>query len=140
MSQTEECIFCKIIAGEIPSFKLYEDDDTLAFLDIHPTHEGHCLVIPKSHAENLFAISDTSLAATAKTAQRVAQALEATLSLKGLNLLQCNGEAAAQSVFHFHLHLIPREIGDNLKMNWEIVPGDLQALEAMAKRIRANIN
>ncbi len=139
MNQSEDCIFCKIIAGDIPCFKICEDDETLAFLDINPTHEGHTLVIPKRHAADLFAIDDTSLAVTVKTVRRVAKALEATLPLQGLNLLQCNGEAAAQSVFHFHMHLIPRDLDDNLKMNWEIVPGDMQALEAMAARIRANL-
>ncbi len=139
MSPAEDCIFCKIIAGEIPNFTLYEDADSLAFLDIHPTHEGHTLVIPKQHAEDLFAISDASMSATANTARRVAKALKATVPMQGLNLFQCNGEAAGQSVFHFHMHLIPREMDDDMKMNWEIVPGDMQALQALAERIKSNL-
>ncbi len=139
MSPAEDCICCKIVAGEIPNFTLYEYADSLAFLDIHPTHEGHTLVIPKQHAEDLFAISDASMAATANTARRVAKALKATVPMQGLNLFQCNGEAAGQSVFHFHMHLIPREMDDDMKMNWEIVPGDMQALQALAERIKANL-
>jgi len=140
MSSAEDCIFCKIIAGEIPCFKLYENEESLAFLDIHPTHEGHALVIPKQHAADLFSINDEALIATIKTIRRVAKAIDATLPLQGLNLFQCNGEAAGQSVFHFHMHLIPREIGDDMKMNWEIVPGDMQAMEALAEKIRAQLN
>ncbi len=140
MGQGEGCIFCKIIAGEIPCFKLYEDEHSLAFLDIHPTHEGHSLVIPKRHAADLFTIDDEALTATTKTARRVAKALEASISMQGLNLFQCNGEAAGQSVFHLHMHLIPREIDDGLKMNWDIVPGDMQAMELLAERIKANLS
>ncbi len=140
MSSAEDCIFCKIIAGDIPCFKLYENDDSLAFLDIHPTHEGHALVIPKRHAADLFSIDEEALIATIKTIRRVAKAIDATLPLQGLNLFQCNGEAAGQSVFHFHMHLIPRDIGDEMKMNWDIVPGDMQAMEALAEKIRSKLN
>ena len=140
MSSAEDCVFCKIIAGEIPCFKLYENEDSLAFLDIHPTHEGHALVIPKQHAADLFSIDDGALIATIKTIRRVARAIDATLPLQGLNLMQCNGEAAGQSVFHFHMHLIPRDMGDDLKMNWDIVPGDMQAMEALAEKIRTKLD
>ena len=139
MSSAEDCIFCKIIAGDIPCFKLYENEDSLAFLDIHPTHEGHALVIPKQHAADLFSIDDEALIATIKTIRRVAKAIDATLPLQGLNLFQCNGEAAGQSVFHFHMHLIPREMGDEMKMNWDIVPGDMQAMEVLAEKIRTKL-
>ncbi|GAB4353019.1 MAG: HIT family protein [Gammaproteobacteria bacterium] len=135
----EECIFCKIVAGEIPCFKLYEDGETLAFMDINPANEGHALVIPKSHAPNLFEVSPEALSATARAAQRVARAVQATLDPPGMNLLQCNGAAAAQSVQHFHMHVLPRQTGDDLKMNWGIKPGDPDAIGALAERIRANI-
>ena len=96
-------------------------------------------MIPKQHTADLFSINEAALTATIKTVRRVAKALDASFPLNGLNLMQCNGEAAGQSVFHFHMHLIPREIGDELKMNWEIVLGDMQAMETMAEQIRAKL-
>ncbi len=134
-----ECIFCKIVAGEIPCFKLHEDDDTLAFMDINPVNEGHALIIPKAHFEDVYAVSDAAIAATAATAARVARAARAVLAPEGLNLLQCNGPAAAQSVRHFHMHVIPRRMDDGLAMNWEIIPGDMDAIAKTADRLRAEI-
>ena len=113
MSSDPDCIFCEIIAGEIPCFKIYEDDDTLAFMDINPANEGHALVIPKEHAENVHSVSDDAIAATVITAKKVAAAVDKTLNPQGLNLLQCNGPAAAQSVLHFHMHVLPRWAGDD---------------------------
>jgi histidine triad (HIT) family protein len=135
----EDCIFCKIIKGEIPCFKLYEDDHTLAFMDINPAHEGHALVVPKAHAGDLLTIEPEAIAAVAVTARRVARAVDATLAPDGLNLLQCNGEAAGQSVFHLHMHVLPRAGGDGLKMNWGVKPGDMNAIGVLAARIRDNI-
>lgn len=134
-----DCIFCKIIAGEIPSFRLYEDDDTFAFMDINPANEGHALVIPKEHAADVHAISDAAISATVMTAKRVAAAIEKTLSPEGINLVQANGPAAAQSVFHFHMHILPRRKDDGLKLNWGLKPGDMEAIGALAERIRANV-
>ncbi len=134
-----DCIFCKIVAGEIPCFKLYEDEATLAFMDINPVSEGHALIIPKAHAEDVYAVSDEAIAAAAKTAARIARAVRAAFDPDGLNLLQCNGPAAAQSVQHFHMHVIPRRMDDGLAMNWEIVPGDMDAIGKAAERIRAEI-
>jgi histidine triad (HIT) family protein len=131
------CIFCKIVAGTIPCFKLYEDGATFAFLDINPVNAGHALVIPKSHAANLFESADTDLAAVMATVRRVATAVEKTVTPHGVNLLQANGPGAAQSVFHFHMHIIPRVQGDDLKMNWGLKPGDKAALAALAETIRA---
>jgi histidine triad (HIT) family protein len=139
MSSNTDCIFCKIIAGEIPCFKLYEDEDTLAFMDINPANEGHALVIPREHADNVYSVSDGALAATAITAGKIAAAINRTLEIEGLNLLQCNGPAAAQSVQHFHMHVLPRQVGDDLKLNWGIEPGDMEAIERLAERIRANL-
>ena len=101
MSRDPDCVFCKIVAGEVPSFILFEDDATLAFMDINPANEGHALVIPKEHASDLYAVSDEALARTAATAKKVAGAVARTLDPDGLNLVQCNGPAAAQSVMHF---------------------------------------
>ena len=138
MSANQDCIFCKIIAGEIPCFKIYEDEDTLAFMDINPANEGHALVIPKQHAENLHRVSDDALAATARSAKKVAAAIDRTLGPAGLNLLQCNGPAAAQSVMHFHMHVLPRRAGDDLKLNWGLEAGDMDAIGRLAERIREN--
>ena len=135
----DDCIFCKIIAGEIPCFKIFEDDDSLAFMDINPVSRGHCLIIPKEHGANLLEVSDAALAAAARTAKKVARAVDKTLDPQGLNLLQCNGEAAAQSVLHFHLHVIPREMGKNIAMNWDMVPGDMDEIGALAEQVRQNL-
>ena len=134
-----DCIFCKIVAGEIPCFKLYENDDTLAFMDINPANEGHALVIPKEHFPDAYAVSDAAISATVITAKRIANAIRKTLNPDGLNLLQCNGPAAAQSVMHFHMHVLPRREGDDLKLNWGLVPGDMEAIGHLAERIRDNL-
>ena len=139
MSEQDDCIFCKIVSGEIPSFKVYEDGQTLAFMDINPANEGHCLVIPKVHARDLYAISDESVAAVACSARRVAIAVRETLDPEGVNLVQCNGPAAGQSVYHFHMHVLPRRKDDDLKLNWGIEAGDMQAIGDLAARIAAAI-
>lgn len=137
----DECIFCKIIAGEIPSFKVYEDQHTLAFMDINPANAGHALAIPKKHEPNLLEATDETLAVTIATARKVARAVQATIEPDGINLVQANGPGAAQSVFHLHLHVIPRRMGDDLKLNWgvEPVPGDMDEIKALSDRIAANI-
>ncbi len=139
MSAQAECIFCKIIAGEIPSFRIYEDDGVLAFMDINPANEGHALVIPKEHSADLYTISEGALSATVVAARKVARGLRKTLDPNGMNLVQCNGPAAAQSVLHFHMHVLPRRDGDELKLNWGLVPGDMPAIGVLAERIAANI-
>lgn len=135
---SSDCIFCKIIAGEIPSFRIYEDDDTFAFMDINPANEGHALVIPREHSADVHGISDAAVSSTVVTAKKVAAAIEKTLSPGGINLVQANGPAAAQSVFHFHMHVLPRREGDELKLNWGLRPGDMDAIGQLAERIRAN--
>lgn len=139
MVMHNDCIFCRIIDGEIPSFKLYENDTTLSFMDINPASEGHALVIPKEHAADLHAVSESALAAVTQTAKKVAAAVQETLRPEGINLVQCNGEAAAQSVMHFHMHVLPRSNGDHLKLNWGLVPGDMDAIGNLAERIRSNL-
>ena len=136
MRRDPDCIFCKIVAGEIPSFKLFEDEATLAFMDINPANEGHALVIPKEHAPDLYSVSDEALVRTAVTAKKVAAALARTLNPDGLNIVQCNGAAAAQSVMHFHVHVLPRVKDDELAMNWGLKLGDIDAIGRLAERVR----
>jgi len=136
MSRDPDCIFCKIVAGEVPSFTLFEDDATLAFMDINPANEGHALVIPKEHAVDLYAVPDEALTRTTVTAKKVAAAVARTLNPDGLNLVQCNGAAAAQSVMHFHVHVLPRSKNDGLAMNWGLKLGDIDAIGRLAERIR----
>lgn len=137
MRTDPNCVFCKIVAGQIPCFRLYEDERTLAFMDINPGNPGHALAITKEHWENLAAMPALLLGPVLNTAQRVAKAIEAALRPDGINLLQANGSGAAQSVFHFHVHILPRRVGDELKMNWGHRPGDMAAIEAAYERIKA---
>jgi histidine triad (HIT) family protein len=111
-----DCIFCKIIAGEIPSAKIYEDGDVLAFLDINPDAKGHTLVIPKKHAVNIFDIDEESLKQVFVAGQKVAKHLKEKLQADGINFIQSNGAAANQIVMHSHLHVIPRFEGDGTKL------------------------
>ena len=131
------CIFCKIVAGELPCFELYQDQATLAFMDINPVHDGHCLVIPKAHYPSVFDIDAEAITAAARVAARLARAVDATLKPDGLNLIQSNGSGAAQSVPHFHFHILPRRSGDGLLVNWTPRPGDPARIGEIAERIRA---
>ena len=139
MDRDPDCIFCRIVAGEVPSFTFFEDEATLAFMDINPANEGHALVIPKEHASDLYSVSEEALARTVVTARKVAAAVARTLHPDGLNLVQCNGPAAAQSVMHFHVHVLPRATDDGLSMNWGLKLGDIEAIGRLAERIRANL-
>ena len=112
-------IFRRIILGEIPSYKIYEDAETYAFLDIAPASPGHTLVICKSEVANIYALSDADLIATARTTQRVARAMREKLSADGVNIVQSNGTAAGQEVFHYHVHLIPRWHNDGVFAFWQ---------------------
>lgn len=139
MRTDANCIFCKIVAGEIPCFKLYEDNLTLAFMDINPGNEGHALVIPKEHWEDIYAIPSALAGATMQTVKKIAEAVNETLSPYGMNLVQANGKGAAQSVFHFHMHVLPRAKDDELKLNWGLRPGDMDAIKGVHERVKKNI-
>jgi len=139
MSSDPNCIFCKIVAGTIPCFKLLEDEHTLAFMDINPANDGHCLVISKGHHANLYETPPAVLGHVMASVRRVATAVRDVLAPDGINLVQANGKGAEQSVFHFHIHVLPRRIGDDLKMNWGLRPGDMKAISALAERIRAKV-
>jgi histidine triad (HIT) family protein len=131
-----DCIFCKIIAGEIPGQIVYEDERTVAFMDINPGSRGHLLVVPREHARDLLEIDQENLAATMATAQRMAGRVVERLDADGVNLLNCCGAAAWQTVFHFHVHVIPRYEDDPLRLPWIPAPGDSAEIAASADALR----
>jgi histidine triad (HIT) family protein len=133
----DDCVFCKIIDGQLPSMKIDEDDSTLTFMDIHPLSSGHCLVVPKHHAATIFDADVRDLEAAMVTAKRVALAIQEALQPDGLNVLQANGAAAFQSVPHFHLHLIPRWANDGKGFDWKEMPGNREVIMKMGERIRS---
>jgi histidine triad (HIT) family protein len=132
----EDCLFCKIVAGEIPSQRIFEDDDTLAFLDINPWTRGHALVIPKRHSRNLYEIGEADLAATASSAKRLAERMRDRLACDGINLLNSCEPAAWQTIFHFHVHVIPRYEDDPLRLPGQPQKVDQDELAAIAEELR----
>jgi histidine triad (HIT) family protein len=131
-----DCIFCKIAAGELPGAIVDEDEHTIAFMDINPATRGHALVIPRRHARNLLEIEAADLEATVLAAQRLAQRVTDRLGADGVNLLNSCGRAAWQTVFHFHIHVIPRYEGDPLRLPWEPSAGDPEEIAAAAAALR----
>ena len=134
---TADCVFCKIRDGQIPSMKVYEDERTLAIMDINPLNPGHTLVLTKAHAATLFESDPADLSAVIVAAKTIATALRQALRADGLNMLQANGAAAFQSVPHFHLHLIPRFKDDGKGFDWKLVPGHRDQIMKAGERIRA---
>ena len=118
----DNCIFCKIARGEIPSSTIYEDEEFRAILDLGPASKGHALILPKTHAANLFELPDDLAGKAMVLAKKLARQLKDGLHADGINVVQNNGEAAGQTVFHFHMHLIPRYKGDTVNVAW--TPGD----------------
>ena len=135
----DDCIFCKIANGEIPSATVYEDSICRVILDVNPANKGHALIIPKEHFDNIYIMDAETAAKIFTIATEVAKAQKAELNPDGLNILQNNGEAAGQTVFHFHMHLVPRYIKDNVTMTW--IPGkaDTEELSALSKALRKRI-
>ena len=133
----EDCIFCKIVEGEIPCFKVYEDDRVLAFEDINPISEGHTLIITKKHARNLWEIPGEDLAAIHLASQKVGNAIRDALDPAGIAVLQLNGPGVNQVVMHYHLHLMPRASdGPGLPVAaWELKEGDMEAIQKTAEKI-----
>ncbi len=129
-SADPDCLFCKIVAGEIPSTIVAQDERTVAFMDINPATRGHVLVIPRAHARDLLDADVEDLAAVAATAQRVAARALERLDAAGVNLLNSSGRAAWQTVFHFHVHVIPRYEGDPLRLPWQPAAGDNEEIAA----------
>jgi len=135
-----ECIFCKIIDGEIPAVKVLDEELVIAFMDINPSSKGHMLVVPKRHAENIFEIPESDLAATVKAVKRCAKAVKEALNAEGITILQLNGKASDQIIPHFHIHIIPRWENDGLPIsNWEMKPGDMEEINNIARKVKENI-
>ena len=130
-----DCLFCKIVAGEIPATKVHEDEATIAFMDINPATKGHLLVIPRTHARDLHEIGEDDLSACAAAARRLAARAKDALGADGVNLLNSCGSAAWQTVFHFHLHVIPRYDADPLRLPWHPEPGDRDEIAAAADEL-----
>jgi histidine triad (HIT) family protein len=128
------CIFCSIVAGKAPAHRVYEDPHVLAFMDIAPVSDGHLLVVPKRHYETLLESDEESLLAVTSASRRIAHALKSTLRPDGIGVHQLNGSAAGQTVFHYHMHLIPRNHGDPIVFHGR-TPGDPRRLAEHAKRI-----
>jgi histidine triad (HIT) family protein len=136
----EGCIFCAIAAGEAPSIRVYEDEHTVAFMDINPATRGHVLVIPRLHARDLLDVSGDELLHVMSTVQRVAFAVEEALHPDGINLIQANRRAAFQSVYHFHVHVIPRWWDDGLRPPWSHRAGDPDELRELGQRVKTALD
>ena len=132
----DDCLFCGIVAGDVPAQVLDSDEDTMAFMDINPATRGHALVIPKRHSADLFEISDEDLELTFAAARRLAARMKERLGADGINVLNSCGSAAWQTVFHFHVHVVPRYDDDPLKLPWVPRPGDPDEIAKTADAIR----
>ena len=133
----DNCIFCKIAMGEIPSNTVYEDNDFRVILDIAPANPGHCLILPKNHAADIFEMDEELVAKAHRLAKKIATALKSALKAEGVNILQNNGAAAGQSVSHYHIHVIPRNTGDNVTLNKEGNSMSSEEFGAIADKIKA---
>ena len=140
MMPDRHCVFCRIVGGEEPCLKLYEDRDSLAFMDKHPANDGHCLVVPKIHYETIFEMPPEGFASVARTAAKLAQGVRRALHPGGMNLVQANGAIAGQSVMHVHVHVLPRRTGDTMAINWPRTnPADPVRLAELAALIRGQL-
>lgn len=137
MASDPDCIFCKVVAGELPATKVAEDERTISFMDINPGTRGHALVIPRDHATDLYEISPEDLAACAQAAQHLALRARDGLGADGVNLINACRAAAWQTVFHFHIHVVPRYADDPLRLPWIPKPGDPDEIAASAEGLRA---
>ena len=135
-----DCVFCKIVAGQIPSTRVFEDEHTVAFMDIGQVNPGHVLVTVKKHADNLYALDDAQAAAVARSCTRVARAIRDAFSPEGLSVYQANGKAAGQTVFHYHVHLLPRHAGDGMELTWPVKNPPRELLEDYAEKIRKQLD
>jgi histidine triad (HIT) family protein len=135
----DDCIFCKIIKGDIPSYTIYQDDKTLAFLDINPNSVGHALVIPKKHVKTIVEMRDEDVEAVFKSIKKVVKAIDAALTPDGFNLVVNQGEVAGQVVQHFHCHVIPRTAGDGIEIAVKGIYLSTEDFQELVKRISEQI-
>jgi histidine triad (HIT) family protein len=133
-----DCLFCGIVAGSIPSEKIDEDERTVAFMDINPATAGHALVVPRVHSADLMEIGEEDLTATILAAQRLSTRMKNTLDADGIDLINACGAAAWQTVFHFHIHVVPRYEDDPLKLPWVPEPGDSDEIAKIANKLRGD--
>lgn len=133
----DNCIFCKLAAGQIPSTTLYEDEDFRVIMDIAPAVKGHAIVLPKQHMNDLLSIEENTAKKALFVVSKMANAIKDALNCDGINILQNNGEAAGQSVFHLHFHILPRYKEDHFTIPWKTLSYEEGEAEAIAKRIRA---
>jgi histidine triad (HIT) family protein len=141
MKTSDDCIFCKIVAGDIPSSKIYEDDKAIAFMDISPLNKGHLLVVPKEHFENIFEIGQDLYGHLMTVICRIAKAVKEVVAPEGMNIMQLNGKAGNQVVPHLHIHIVPRWSGDGLTITaWEPVMGDMAEISATAAKIKSKLS
>ena len=131
-----DCVFCKIVAGQIPSTRVFEDEHTLAFMDLGHVNPGHTLVAVKKHAANIFELDETQAEAIARAIVKISRALKKTFEPEGLSVYQANGKAAGQTVFHYHVHLLPRHAGDGMELTWPVKNPPREQLEESAAKIR----
>jgi histidine triad (HIT) family protein len=125
----DDCIFCRIVAGELPSIRIHEDERAIVIMDINPATRGHALVIPRAHARDIHDITDDDLAHCALVSRGIADRAMSGLDADGVTIMQSNGAAAWQTVFHYHVHVIPRYDGDPLVLPWRPAPGDLAEIQ-----------
>ncbi len=134
-----DCVFCKIVAGQIPSTKVFEDEHTLAFMDLGQVNPGHVLVAVKKHAATVFELEEAQAEAIARAVVKISRALKKTFEPEGLSVYQANGKAAGQTVFHYHVHLLPRHAGDGMELTWPVKNPLREKLEEYAEKIRAGL-
>lgn len=135
-----DCVFCRIVAGQIPATRVYEDDLVLAFMDIGQVNPGHVLVAVKAHVENVYALDDAQAGALQRALVRVARAIRDAFLPQGLSVYQANGQAAGQTVFHYHVHLVPRHEGDGMALSWPVKNPPRDELEKYAAEIRERLS
>ena len=134
-----ECVFCKIASKVIPASVVHEDERTLAFMDLGQVNPGHVLVAAKAHTENLYELGDADAAAVSRAVARVARAIRDAFAPQGLSVYQANGRVAGQTVFHYHVHLVPRHEGDGMDLTWPVKNPPREQLEQCAARIRGKL-
>ncbi len=137
----DDCIFCKIAAGEIPCSKIFENEQILAFMDIAPLNKGHLLVIPKDHFETVLDIDDETYGRLFSIISRIAKGVGVSINPDGMTVMQLNGKASDQVVPHLHIHIVPRWMQDGLTLSaWESVPGDMKDISATAELIKSQLS